>query len=55
MTQPTVLCSPCGVPGSVTDRGHASRRLSALTADLYWNSPFSPIRWTSADLGILGT
>ncbi len=34
MTQPTVLCSPCGVPGSVTDRGHASRRLSALTADL---------------------
>ena len=22
---------------------------------LYWNSPFSPIRWTSADLGNLGT
>ena len=32
MTQPTVLCSPCGVPGPVTDRGRASRRLSALTA-----------------------
>jgi hypothetical protein len=31
---PTVLRSPCGVPESVTDRGHASRRLSALTADL---------------------
>jgi len=32
MTQPTLLCSPCGVPRSVTDRGHASRRLSALAA-----------------------
>jgi hypothetical protein len=31
---PTVLRSSCGVPGSVRDRGHASRRLSALTADL---------------------
>jgi hypothetical protein len=29
---PTVLCSPCGMPGSVTDRAHASRRLSARTA-----------------------
>ena len=29
---PAVLRSPCGVPGSVTDRGHTSRRLSALTA-----------------------
>jgi len=32
MTQPPVLCSPCGVPGLSRDRGHASRRLSALTA-----------------------
>ncbi len=33
-SDPTVLRSPCRVPESVTDRGHASRRLSALTADL---------------------
>jgi hypothetical protein len=31
---PTVLRSPCGVPRSVMDRGHAKRRLSALTAVL---------------------
>ena len=30
--------------------GHAH-----TAADLYWNSPFGPIRWTSADLGNLGT
>ena len=29
-----MLRSPCGVPGSVADRGHASRQLSALTAKL---------------------
>jgi len=26
-----------------------------VPADLYWNSPFRPIRWTSADLDNLGT
>ena len=37
----------------------ALRPLAAViahaVADLYWNSPFSPIRWTSTDLGNLGT
>jgi hypothetical protein len=41
---PTVPCSPCGVPRSVTDRGHASRRLSALTSLPIWSATWSP-RW----------
>jgi len=53
MTQPAVLCSPCGVPGSVTDHGHASRRLSALTADMYGVGSKSQNELSRPDLAIM--
>jgi hypothetical protein len=47
-----MLRSPCRVPGSVTDRGHTSRRLSALTADLVGRRRHGVYRLIRADRAV---